>query len=93
MPPLYTPQARSKATEIAGTPITAAAVVECLSLREVLKLAADNSLDVDHLIRLDNSISLPATPFNLVVDGTTYSVKAGIRGCGRVLSQMFAKKA
>ena len=93
MPPLYAPQARSKATNIDGTPINAAAVVECLSLREVLKLSADNSLDVDHLIRLDNSVALPAMPFDLVVDGTTYSVKAGIRGCGRVLSQMFAKKA
>ena len=93
MPSPYVPQAQSNATLLDGTPIEAKAVVECLSLREVLKLAADNSLDVDHLLRLDNSVTLPAVPFDLEIDGATYSVKAAIRGCGRVLSQMFAKKS
>jgi hypothetical protein len=93
MPITYAPQAKSRATDIDGTPIEAVAAVECLSLREVLRFAADNSLDVDHLLRLDNSVSLPAVPFNLVVDGATYSVKAAVRGCGRVLSQLLAKKS
>ena len=93
MPPMYAPQAQNKATSIDGTPIDAAAVIECLSLRESLRLAADNSLDVDHLLRLDNSVALPAVPFDLEIDGATFTVKAAVRGCGRVLSQMFAKKA
>jgi hypothetical protein len=92
MPVTYTPQAKSRATSIGGSPIDAAAAVECLSIREVLKFAAENSLDVDHLIRLDNSVALPAVPFNIVVDGTTYSAKAAVRGCGRMLSQLLAKK-
>jgi len=93
MPITYAPQAKSRATDLEGTPISAAAAVECLSIREVLRFAADNSLDVDHLIRLDNSVSLPAVPFNIIVDGTTYSAKAAVRGCGRTLSQLLAKKS
>ena len=59
MPPLYAPQARSKATDIAGTPINANAVVECLSLREVLKLAADNGLSSDALLISGEQITIP----------------------------------
>jgi hypothetical protein len=91
--PTFIPGLRSKATNIGGTPINADAAVECLSLREALRLVADHSIDVDHLIRLDNSIALPALPFTIVVDGAAYTARAAVRGCGRSLSQMFAKKA
>ena len=93
MPVTYAPQAKSKASDVGGTPIDAAASVECLSIRDVLKFAAENALDVDHLIRLDNAVALPAVPFDLVIDGTTYTVEAAVRGCGRTLSQLLAKKA
>jgi hypothetical protein len=91
--PMTSQLADKTATSIGGTPISAEAAVTCLGIQDVLRVSAEYTLDVDHLIRLDNSIALPAVPFNIVIDAVTYSAKAAVRGCGAVMSQMYAKKS
>jgi hypothetical protein len=90
--PVTSRHAGKTATSIGGTPISAAAAVTCLGIAEVLRIASEHTLAVDHLIRLDNSVALPTVPFDIVIDGDTYTVEAAVRGCDSVLSQMYAKK-
>jgi len=89
--PVTSKLANKKATSIGGVSISADAAVTCLGIAEVLRISTEHSLDVDHLLRLDNSVTLPAVPFDIVIDAATYSAKAAVRGCGTVMSQMYAK--